>query len=893
MTIAAHNKYVHGSSGLGGLAKFFGVFSTRTLAQRVSDMGATVATLEIYNQETISADLEIPDNITVVMKPGSLLTISGTGTSLHIANCICEGIGPFFSIGATCTVTFGKHFEAGKVSIFTGAGLTDRGTMASTWSTWGVNTTAWLNPPVQWGLGQQMVTDRTFATWTKETNWSNPVSGTLRGTAATFSNGAYCAPSTPRMNQFFIKLHVSSYTGGSFKAQVQNSYTGNIVNTGWFGKYLTTSTASSANKLCFVGITSHDFTGDIDFISMRKVISTNVSEIFPEWFGAIADGLTDCTTAIQVALHCASNDVIAQLRTPHIVKLNNGCYVVTSTIAVRPRSCLIGSGCGTTIQVGDTTAWAFTGNKLFSVTDNYNIGNNKDKIFGDFCVDTTQTVPSEARPFFVFYIQCAFDHSHIDKIRIDGPVASGNYDDPTLWETVGFYFGPTGASYHSLRLTNCNLTNCNSWAYASIYLRADAAAAQNLHIGDNMVTALSGLPMSIGCINSHIYNNLINTYPIWGLCIKKRGHSALKKAVTGAAYNGTSGYTELTGFTLGNVVNSGTTHESVFITGFTGDWAAINGLWPIKTGSSATKICIPVNSGGFAAYGGSGGQIEIVGGRFPRWWITARNNFTMNYIDGSDYTINAVTQKNATSLNEVATIHGGFNLGFDQAGIINFCDINGAPVTYAATQESSDPTKLQFGSGVNLTAYFPKNFPVAIYQVGSDGHIYGYVVTTVSACSYSGGYNHMILTEGIVRSDTTITIYMMDKADYNLVEGLDTAYMGSTIAQNLKIGSGTVCNGSSIQHAKAIMFTCSSLLTIAPGATATIIIPVTEAMDGAGAKYSVFITPPTTIPAYISFNAFINSAATEVTVQLKNTDASTSWTYSSTVWNAFIIRALA
>jgi hypothetical protein len=121
MTIAINNTYIHGSSG-GGLAKVVGVFSTRTLPQRVADIGSTVATLEVHTAEPIDSSLSVPSTITIKMMPGSKLTLRNAGTIVDFNGpVICEHR-DHFAIGTGTELIFNHRFDAPPDLQFTCAG---------------------------------------------------------------------------------------------------------------------------------------------------------------------------------------------------------------------------------------------------------------------------------------------------------------------------------------------------------------------------------------------------------------------------------------------------------------------------------------------------------------------------------------------------------------------------------------------------------------------------------------------------------------------------------------------------------------------------------------------------------------------------------------------------
>ena len=93
-----------------------------------------------------------------------------------------------------------------------------------------------------------------------------------------------------------------------------------------------------------------------------------IGTVFPEWWGAIPDGTTDCSTAFEKAYACTESS----LKQSNIIVLNEGDYVLSRTFHIYPAAHnnikIVGSGSvfGTRLVSGNS----FTGTQLMVVEGN-------------------------------------------------------------------------------------------------------------------------------------------------------------------------------------------------------------------------------------------------------------------------------------------------------------------------------------------------------------------------------------------------------------------------------------------------------------------------------------------------------------------------------------------
>jgi hypothetical protein len=269
------NEYAHGT--IGGLKKYFGTLSSRTLAQRVSDIGATNATLEVTAQETISASLEIPANITVIMKPGSVLTLSGDGTIVNFEGpVICQGV-DHFSAGAGTEFIFNQRFDAPRDRMFVD-----------------------LNGMYSFGRHKTELISQTVNNWTG-TNWSWN-SGVLTHTPGDTTSATHSGTVTAYA-WYDVRYDKDTTAAGGVAAHV-----GSVGDYGSTVDCRMRSVLRPKNTAGLSFSTASAFAGTISNISLRLLKTSKVHVFYPEWWsttGGVAvklDASVDTSTAINRAL---------------------------------------------------------------------------------------------------------------------------------------------------------------------------------------------------------------------------------------------------------------------------------------------------------------------------------------------------------------------------------------------------------------------------------------------------------------------------------------------------------------------------------------------------------------------------------------------------------------
>jgi hypothetical protein len=278
MGVISQNTYVHGASGVGGIKKWLAALSSLTLEQRVAAISTANATLEIYDTVILAASLEIPSNITVVMKPGSSITL-GAGITLGInGHCICEGSSHFI-LDADAWLIFG-HLTAPARQMFSGAGL----------------------PHVRFGLGAEIITDphcAASAGWTY-TGWTFNNPGFTHNTGNT---SILVTPSSlTSINKFYWSIvRVSAGANGTFRSNVGGMAP--YPSRGNVGYWENSHIAGSAAAPNLSSVTT-DCDAKILYFSAREILGTGNAELPVQWWGAKSDG-TDCSPAINAALQAA------------------------------------------------------------------------------------------------------------------------------------------------------------------------------------------------------------------------------------------------------------------------------------------------------------------------------------------------------------------------------------------------------------------------------------------------------------------------------------------------------------------------------------------------------------------------------------------------------------
>jgi hypothetical protein len=309
MTISANNRYIHGSSGLGGVAKYFGLLSTRTLAQRVSDIGSTVATLEVYNSETISTSLEVPSTLTVVMKPGAELTV--TAGILNFEGAVyCEGQSPHFNVSAGAEVIFNGVFQAGPVQVFEGAGT------------------------VSFGRDKTELVSYTDDTgWTLGTDWSYAASKFhhTAGAASSLSHAATIVSGNFYELRFTMSGSTTTYGARPKLAGHTDFYFGGD------GAFRNIYKATSTAALEFQSQAAYD--GYLSDISVRLLRQSKVDIFYPQWWGGTPDGVTNNATYIQKAIDAA------YYAGASVAYLSPGYWGISSRVSLVPGQVkLVGAG---------------------------------------------------------------------------------------------------------------------------------------------------------------------------------------------------------------------------------------------------------------------------------------------------------------------------------------------------------------------------------------------------------------------------------------------------------------------------------------------------------------------------------------------------------------------
>ena len=102
-----------------------------------------------------------------------------------------------------------------------------------------------------------------------------------------------------------------------------------------------------------------------------------LNEVYPEWWGAVGDDSTDCTTAIQAAIDSVQNTITAINQSGGgTIRFSKGIYIVTSQIQVPSHIRLVGLGMHTSFIKNTGTGVALRFFDLASIEGNKTVKNS-------------------------------------------------------------------------------------------------------------------------------------------------------------------------------------------------------------------------------------------------------------------------------------------------------------------------------------------------------------------------------------------------------------------------------------------------------------------------------------------------------------------------------------
>ena len=643
MSNLALASYWHDLSSTNGGKEMVQVqLSTRTLADRILDL-VTVGKFElhVYGEGSITSDLDIPDNITLVMHQGSKITISGTAVTLYIPNCICLGH-EHFDIGNTCWLLFGRKFEASKRTVFLAS---DGGNGLGN---------------VRFGLDLNVIPapmNRFGATgsWTGISgNWSLS-SGSLVGTGAT-TNVTWGAPGvdTSYVDQYWSLVHLSAYTSGSILFDIAGN---DGISLGAAGAVETCHFSIDANNSILKPTT---FTGTVAYVAIRRHVGFS-GPIWAEWFGA-KPGNLDCSPAINAAIKAAAYGYQAgrEYTCPRIVRIGNGRFQCLTYIQMTPPACVYGSEATyliipPTTFVGKALTLRNESNQALFVFDivtwDYSAG-----FFGpltvlkDLHIDASR---HNCTNFIGIYINCALGNKFFEGVMVEGPYdstyawAAKTYHtryNPGIYDPARAAAGLTQAPAATIdicRWIDCSAKYCNNPLGAMYF--PQYMDAQFVEFYNNRFWC-DGPHLSFYGINSHIRHNAFNARP------GETGNSKPQRVKTPEYETGgkftlahsSGGNTILSGkTTYGGYNDSIVAGNVILLSGLTGGWAPMNGMH-LVTNVTGGNYTIVWNS---STYGGdfSGDIIITVAGGVTFLTNTANltNIFQDNYFDGGSGSVSS------------------------------------------------------------------------------------------------------------------------------------------------------------------------------------------------------------------------------------------------------------
>jgi Pectate lyase superfamily protein len=757
MGILTENVYLHdGTTGAGGLKReWIAATATNTLAARVTSIGATVATLEIYGTETISSDVNIPANITVIMKAGSKITISGSAMPiLYIGRCICEGPGPHFSIDSNCWLLFGSQFMAPPTQIFEGTGFAN----------------------VRFGLGNEFLTDtkmQSAGAWTLTgANWA-VAGGVMTGTGAVASGYMTQAiAGNTSTDYFWSSVNINAYTSGRCSTRVGNTL--GLWNFVAAGAQEGLHKAVNTNDFMICGVNSYAFNGTINAASCRLVVG-GLAEIRVEWWGAIGDGRTNCAAAIQAAMYVAGKYFTTPM--PRIVKFGPGTFMIGSGLLLVPYCGLAGDSQSTTIKA---TA-AFSGSVMITNDATYGgyteTGNrSRMRLLDGIKLDST-LIASDG--FYLFK-----STSHLETLDIFLSRFEGN---PTYQHIAMYFDSSTGANHNSMHIDRCNIKACKSYTVTAGVV-ADLGAVYFNHGNDMQNIVVSNCDFN--CPGRHIFmsganntvrNNNFQATPYPGIAIANRGSktNSTWSAITAGAN------TVLTWADAGLShpwVNTDATYRQVYVVfaGGTGDWAGQSGLYIATFAGSTNAWTITLTGCVTTGYSGSPTcTAEFVGGFTERIMVCNNNHIlSENYFDGANVRLDVVGINNTSVAGSSCLFVADNNKALYTTSVGEFLNdgtdmgIKFYSGTYAA--------KNQFTLTGNQTSAFLVNNYCWVYQYTAD-HVYGAVRCQITGSSY-GAVTTVTIADQIVRSDTTI-LAMLETTAFKTNDNYWLKYLGTVNAQ--------------------------------------------------------------------------------------------------------------
>jgi hypothetical protein len=794
----------------------------------------------------ISADLSFDADKNIFLHPGAKICITGTGTELYFGGrVVCSG-GPHFNLDASCMVIFGNCFEAEASHVFQGLGAVNG---------------------VKFGLGVQLVINRMLL---DSSHWSAGAGWTISSgmaTAANVPNGSFLAQSTTVAlgQQHWARLNLVNYSSGTVIFRVGNTTSVEWNSPGWKEDIIS---AVNPNPIWVTGGAS-PFNGSVSNISVRKVLGGCVKRILPQWWGAVGDGITDCSDAIQAAINAAAQGRYDS-RLCNMVYLLAGRYVITKRIYFKPWVSVIAEGQTTEFFVGDPISGTFNDpdNRVFVIDSTYGGfggGTRGYHLLAEgFKINATRCINND---LYLFHFTDDFAWCKISQVRFEGNFSKN---------VRGIYLGTTG-NFNSSVFDGLGFKNCNS-SDGAFFSDFNTSGNNQQMIIRNCNFNNANISLKLCGPNNIIKDNNFEAAPDGEQRVKRRG--ALKSNIL-SIVKGVQ--TRINWNDIGYPVPS---NGKILINNINDiNWSNLNGLHSAVSGGIGYAI-INVDTSSYPDYNSASmnGTLERIGGKIFRSWIQGhRNNFMGNYFDGGLIYTNIFGAMNAsTGSTNVPVILSSPNPGMDGPDGLSEMLVNldntimNFPGTYVAQNQLTAPGDLRGRFYINNYLWL---------NLGD----YGWIKGTVNNVVYSGGITTITLTEPLLRNDlTSISIYptptsLTSRIVYNEKDTINSAYI-----DKIRVGVSPMRSGNTIQQIRRIKYTSTSG-SVTAGGKATITIPVTGLVAGGSTDYMVFITPAAILPSDILIcNTSLNIAVNTASFVVKN-EGTLAWDYSNKVWNLMLI----
>lgn len=733
----AESKVFYFGDGTSSIKKrFFGYLYSQTLASMVAAIGTVdQATLEIHGAVSLSSDLDIPANITVIMKAGSKITLSGTATELFIANCICEGPGPHFSIGSGCWALFGRSFTAPPYRIFEGSGLSN----------------------VRFGLGiQNLVYNRRFEAtsgWSGITgNWSLPSAGNLTATTATTAVTQAISPISGG-EHFWGLLNISAFTAGELSWRIGNAeraFTTAGLKERWF---------DGANTNPFSLGVNVSLSAVFSYASCRNMLG-GIPEIRAEWWGAIGDGVTDNYAAIQAAIIVASG-LWHAAPLPHVLRFGPGIFLYGTHLNLIPWCQIVGDPQGTVLKVKSTIAEA----KGISVNTTYGgYGATGDRVFMDVLRQLKFDCSAVAKDFTMLSLETDFNAVGITNCRFKGHPS-------TDYQQVAIDVNPNDTgSYNSMWIRDCGIKDHCSYKIVSGVVN-DKAAIFFRHDDDmqnivlhNIDFNCPGRHLALAGANNRAQFSNFQATPYAGIAITRRGAFIAPTPSSVTAANPCVLF----------FANAATTHfwsntsnRQVYVT-FTGGtgWSALNGLYEATFGFFGTPVThhtiTLIGCDTSTCTGTPTITCEFVGGFTTRAYSFGNAmQYNSCYFDGTGYRIDLLgTNNTGLSGNEEPFIVDEC-VGITSAGGLGEMLCSGSfpyPVVFwDATRNGTAKNQLKISGDVR-SSFVAGNYIYVYQYTTSPSKVYGFIKVSMSTVTYSAPDTIITIPDEILRGDTVIKV---------------------------------------------------------------------------------------------------------------------------------------